>query len=222
MKKNQKILINQIERESKKFFTNKDDGCHDWSHVERVRKIAMHIGKIEKADLFVLEAAALMHDIGRDREVQSRGKICHAKAGGEIAVGILRKFNIENEIIEKIFHCIVAHRNKTIEKPQTLEAKIIFDADKLDSIGAVGIGRVFMFAGITSGQLCTGNEKKLAKSSENVSFTKEDTAPLEYELKLRFIKDKILTMEGKRMAKERHLFMKEFFERFWQEVEGKI
>lgn len=222
MKKKSKKLISEIEKESKEFFAEKSDGCHDWSHVERVRKIALHIGKAESADLFVLEAAALMHDIGRNCEVESKGKVCHAKAGAELAVEILKRLKIEENVIESIFHCIIAHRNRTTEKPQTLEAKILFDADKLDSIGAVGIGRVFMYAGITSGVLCTGNEKRIAASNENVSFTSEDTAPHEYEKILKHIKDKMLTKEGKRMAKARHLFMKNYFDRFWKEVNGDL
>ncbi len=220
--KNDKKIINEVEKRSKNFFNHKNDGCHDWSHVERVRKIALHIGRVENANALVLEIAALMHDIGRDDEVRSRGKICHAKAGANIAGKILAEIGLEDNTIVKILHCISSHRNRSTEVPKSLEARIIFDADKLDSIGAVGIGRVFMFAGITSGLLCTGKEKMLAKREENLSFTREDTAPLEYELKLKYIKDRMLTMEGRRMAKERHVFMKEFFERFWREVNGNI
>lgn len=216
-----KHIIEDITREAKKFFSEKNDGCHDWSHVERVTKIALHIGKVEKADLFVLEVAAVLHDIGRDHEINSKGKLCHAKKGAEIAGGILKNHGVHADDIEKITHCIGSHRNKTDLKPQSLEAKILFDADKLDAIGAVGIGRVFMFAGITSGLLCTGNEKVLAKSDKNLSFTKEDTAPLEYEKSLKFVKDKMLTKEGKRIAKDRQKFMKQFFDRFWEEVKGK-
>ncbi|EKD58281.1 MAG: hypothetical protein ACD_56C00159G0010 [uncultured bacterium] len=222
MKKISRKLIDQIESEAKGFFTEKNDGCHDWSHVQRVTKIAMHIGKIEKADLFVLEISAILHDISREHEIMSKGKSCHAIAGSKLAVDLLAKYKIDSEIIQRISRCIVTHRNRTIHKPQTIEEKILFDADKLDAIGAVGIGRVFMFAGITSGLLCTGNEKTLAKNGNDLSFTKDDTAPLEYEKKLKFVKDKMLTKEGKRMARERHEFMKTFFERFWKEVEGKI
>ena len=215
-----KKIISEIEIETRKILTEKNDGCHDWSHVERVVKNALRIGKAEKADLFVLEIAAILHDIGREHEIKSKGKLCHAKKGAELAVDILKNHGVSGDDIQKITHCIGSHRNKTSLKPQSLEAKILFDADKLDAIGAVGIGRVFMFAGITSGLLCTGRERLLAKSKEDLSFTKDDTAPLEYERSLRFVKDKMLTREGKRIAKQRHEFMKQFFNQFWDEVKG--
>ncbi|MCX6717058.1 MAG: hypothetical protein NTU76_00060 [Candidatus Taylorbacteria bacterium] len=107
--------------------------------------------------------------------------------------------------------------------PKTIEAKILFDADKLDSIGAVGVARDFLFAGNAgSGNLYTGNEKRLAKSDKNYDFTKEDSAILEYEIKLKYVKDKVITSTGKKIAKERHEFMKAFFERFWLEVKGEL
>ena len=99
----------------------------------------------------------------------------------------------------------------------------MFDADKLDSIGAVGIGRDFLFAGNAgSGNMYTGNEKKImsAGNARKLVFTKEDSAVLEYEFKLKNIKAKIMTNTGKRMALARHKFMVEFFERFWEEAKG--
>lgn len=101
------------------------------------------------------------------------------------------------------------------------EAKVLFDADKLDSIGAVGIARDFLFAGNAGSKtLYTGNEKLLAQSGKNYSFTEEDSAFLEYEIKLKHIKNKLLTSTGKKIAEERHKFMEAYFKRFWEEVEG--
>jgi len=99
---------------------------------------------------------------------------------------------------------------------------VLYDADKIDSIGAVGIGRDFLFAGSAgSNTLYTGNEKRLAKSSKDHSYTKEDSAVLEYEIKLKHIKNRMLTKTGRRVAKERSKYMDGFFKRFWIEVEGK-
>lgn len=217
-----KKIVAKIEEEAKKFFVGAS-GCHDWTHVERVRNLAMHIGKKEKADLFVLELAAFLHDIGRKEEMTGKGKICHAEKGAEIAREILEKYGVEEKQIENIIHCIETHRWRKNMKPETLEAKIIFDADKLDSIGAIGIARDFLFAG-GAGSCClyTGNEKRLAKENKNHSYTKEDSAFLEYEIKLKYVKDKIVTSEGKRIAKERHLYMKEYFSRFEKEIKGII
>lgn len=222
MNKISKNLIRKIEIEAKIFFEDAS-GCHDWSHVERVRKMALHIGKEESANLFVLETAALLHDIGRKEEMKSKGMFCHAEKGAELAREILDKYEIDEEIKNKIISCIASHRNRTKNKPNSLEAKILFDADKLDSIGAVGVARDFLFAG-NAGSNClyTGNEKEYAKSDKDYSYTKEDSAILEYEINLKHIKNKMLTRTGKKIAIERQRFMTDFFKRFWKEVEGKI
>ena len=212
--------IEKIELEARKFFVGAS-GCHDWTHVERVRNLALRIAKKEKADLFVVEVAVLLHDIGRKEEMASKGLFCHAERGGVLARKILKKYKLDNEAIENIVHAIETHRFRKNLPPETLEAKVVFDADKLDSIGAVGIGRDFIFAGHSgSNSLYTGNEKKLAKSGKDYSFTKEDSPILEYEIKLKKIKNKILTKEGKRIANERHKYMVGFFDRFEKEVRG--
>lgn len=219
--------IKEIEMIAKKYF-KEASGCHDWSHIERVSNLALRIGKQEKANLKIIAIAALLHDIGRKFEMENKGakngvKICHAIESRKEAQKILENFKkITQEEKENILHCIEAHRSRNELIPNTLEAKIVFDADKLDSIGAVGVARDFLFAG-SAGSNClyTGNEKKLAKSNKDYSFTKEDSAILEYEIKLKHLKNKMLTQTGKEMARGRDKFMAEFFKIFWAEVEGR-
>jgi uncharacterized protein len=215
-----KKIIAELEIEAKKFF-KEASGCHDWSHVERVKKMALHIGKIEKADLAILEIAALLHDIGRKEEMKAKGLFCHAEAGAKTARKLLEKYCFEKNQIENIVHCIETHRYRNSFVPETIEAKILFDADKIDSLGAIGIGRIFLFAGsMGSGCLYTGNEKKLAKEARDFSYTKEDSAALEYEFKLKKIKNKMLTQTGKDISKQRSDFMEQYFKQFWKEVKG--
>lgn len=216
-----KQTIKQIEIEAKKFFVGAS-GCHDWSHVERVCSLALEIGKKEGADLDILIIACLLHDIGRKEEMKSRGKFCHAEKGAELANKILHKYKIDPKSIDNICHCIVSHRYRNQNVPKTIEAKVLFDADKIDSIGAVGIGRIFLFTGYLRHALYTGNEKKLIKLKKDQSYTIDDTAIMEYEFKLKNIKNKILTKTGKKIAKNRHDFMVAYFKRFWQEVKGII
>jgi uncharacterized domain HDIG len=218
MKINKKIL-KQIETEAKKYFVNAS-GCHDWTHIERVYKLAMNIGRQEGADLKILAAACLLHDIGRRAEFVSRGKARHEVIGPKQADKILRRLKLDQNIIDNIVHCVAAHRYYNKLKPETLEAKVLFDADKLDSLGAVGVGRIFLFAGYFKNPIYTGREKKLAKSGAGHSYSKEDTAVLEYEVKLKYVKDRILTAAGKKIAQGRHDFMVLFFKNFWEEVEG--
>jgi uncharacterized protein len=216
-----KNLIKQIEAEAKKYFEN-SSGCHDWTHVERVRNLALKIGKKEKVDLGILEMAALLHDICKSDELKCQGKFCHAERGAALAQRILKKHGIDEDAIKRVAHCIIAHRYRNNYRPETIEAKVLSDADKLDAIGAVGIARDFVAAGfIGTPVLYTGTEKKLAKSNEKHSYSDVDTAILEYEVKLKHLKSIMFTREGRRIGKERHKFMEKFFARFWEEARGR-
>ncbi len=129
--KTKKQLLESIEAEARKYFVDAS-GCHDWSHVERVRTLAKHIARAEGADLFVVEAAALLHDIAKTEEMRAKGGFCHAEEGAKRSRPILEKQGIDAEIIARIVHCIASHRNRSEGKsvPESLAAKILFDADK--------------------------------------------------------------------------------------------
>ena len=192
-------------------------GSHDWDHTERVYRLCMHIGRAEGADLEVLAVAAFLHDVGRSYEDESKGTICHAEKGAEIAKTLLVNYPLSDEKKQNIVHCIGSHRFRGNNAPETLEAKTLFDADKLDSIGAIGIGRAFLFAGEVGAKL----HNPQADLHNTRPYTEEDTGYREFKLKLSKIKDRMLTAEGKRLAEERHAFMEGFFERLQQEYEGK-
>lgn len=208
-------IFEKILHESKKNFTQAR-GSHDFDHVERVLKMAMHIGKKERADLEILKLAAVLHDISRHDSDKSNGQTDHAKDGADLGAKILRKHKIPDEKISRIIHCIESHRFRSKIKPQTLEAKILFDADKLDSIGAIGIGRAFLFAGEIGARLHNSekSDREILKTDE---YGKEDTAYREFLVKLRHIKSRMHTKEGCRLAKDRHDFMVEFFKRMKKE-----
>ena len=213
-------IIKEVEKAAGKYFKNAS-GCHDWSHVDRVRNLALYIGRKEKADLFVLEIAALLHDIGRKKEMKNKGKFCHAEIGSDLAEKILKKLNFSKKQISDICHCILTHRFRNTHIPVSIEAKVLYDADKLDSIGAIGVARTFLFAGNSgSNTVYTGNEKKIVKEKKDYSYTKEDSGFLEYEVKLKHIKNKIITKTGKKIALDRHNYMEDYFKRMWQEVKG--
>ena len=192
-------------------------GCHGPDHTERVHKTALHIGRLMKARLDVLSAAALLHDIGRRYETREQGKICHAEKGAELARQILEKLEFTPDLVDEIAHCIEAHRYRGDKPPRTLEAKILYDADKLDSIGAVGIGRAFLFAGQTGARLHNDTDVDILACKP---YSKEDTAYREFKFKMSKIKDRMLTPEGRRLANERHDFMEVFFERLERETKG--
>ena len=193
-------------------------GSHDWDHTQRVVNLCMHIGQAEGANLEVLEIAAYLHDVGRPYEDESQGGVCHAEKGAEMARELLGKYSISEEQKANIIHCIRSHRFRGNHSPQTVEAKVLFDADKLDAIGAVGIARAFLFAGEVGAKL----HNPSVEPEETDPYTEEDTGYREYKLKLSRIKDRMLTSEGRRMAEQRHAFMEMFFQRFTEEYKGDL
>ena len=195
----------------------KAKGSHDWDHTLRVYGLCERIGKAEGADMEVVKISAYLHDIGRSIQDNSSGRICHAAEGAKLAWGIVEPLSLSNFQKENIIHCIRSHRFRGNHEPRTLEAKVLFDADKLDSIGAVGVARAFLFAGEVGAKLHNPDI-----SVENTRpYSKDDTGYREFKLKLSRIKDRILTNEGRKLAKERHEFMETFFKRFLEEYEGK-
>jgi len=193
-----------------------EGGCHGPDHTERVHDLAMHIGRLMGAKLDILSAAALLHDIGRRHEMEKRGTICHAKKGAEMAEGILIGLGLPTEAIAAIIHCIETHRYRNDKVPQSLEAQILYDADKLDSIGAIGIGRAFLFAGQVGARL----HNRASDITNTTSYSVEDTAYREFRVKLCKVKATMLTPEGRRIAHERHEFMEIFFRRLEREING--
>jgi len=193
-------------------------GSHGWDHTERVLALCLHIGRSEDADLEVLRLAAVLHDIGRPREDETEGRECHAEVGAKLAGTILQIHGVLPTVIDQVAGCIATHRFRGRHRPQSLEAKILFDADKLDSIGAVGIGRAFLFAGEVGARL----HNPAADHSLTKAYTADDTAHREFTVKLSKIRDRMLTDEGRRLAEERHNFMVAFFDRLDREVAGDL
>lgn len=210
-------ILEKIKREVRQKLTHVNS-CHEWEHTERVFNLAMNIGKKEKADLEVLGLATILHDIARKEQDESGGKIDHAERGAVLATEILRRNNFSEQKIRNIAHCIKSHRYRNDVIPETVEAKILYDADKLDAIGAIGIGRAFSFAGHIGAKV----HNKEVNLTPTVEYSVDDSAWREYNIKLKNIKDKMLTREGKRVAEGRHSFMEEFFTRLNKEVDGEI
>lgn len=192
------------------------NGSHGWDHVERVYKLCEHIGPLEGCDMTVLLLSALLHDIGRSESDKTSGSVCHAGLGAQMARKELENAGVPPEIVEAVVHCVATHRFRGGAEPATIEARVLFDADKLDGVGAVGIGRAFLFAGEVGARLHDPH----ADHETTEAYGREDTAHREYMVKLRHIKDRLLTKTGKAMAKARHRFMEEFFERLDAETRG--
>ena len=194
--------------------------CHDWDHTLRVLNNARHLVEAENADAAVVEFAAVLHDIGRPVELADTGKTCHAEMGGDMVLRLLPELGVTDEaFVEDVSHCVRAHRYRRRSEgtaPASLEARIIFDADKLDCIGAIGLGRSFHFAGRTGARVHNTAEEAV----NSASYSREDTAYREFLVKLEHVHERMMTREGKRMAKARHDFMVSFFAQLSLEVQG--
>lgn len=196
------------------FETNK--GSHDWDHTERVLHMAEKLAVLENANLDVVRYAAVLHDISRHEEDLSKGCTHHEEEGAKRAKRILLENGIDNDTVDKVCHCIITHRFRRGNKPETIEAKVLFDADKLDAIGAIGIGRAFVFAGENNARV----HDPYVDVENTKSYTKQDTAYREYLVKLSKVKDRILTDSAKEIAQKRHEFMVQFFNKLNDECKG--
>jgi uncharacterized protein len=208
-------ILSGIREETQAHFSQAK-GSHDWDHTLRVHRLCRRIGAAEGADLLVVEAAAYLHDIGRGHQDRANGTLCHAEKGAAMAREILGEYPLDDERRENIIHCIAAHRFRRGDAPRTIEAKVLFDADKLDAIGAVGVARAFLFAGELGARLHSP-EVDVARAP---AYSVDDTGYREYVVKLSRIRERILTVTGRRLADERHRFMDSFFDRFLKEYEG--
>ena len=131
---------------------------------------------------------------------------------------MLSDFGLSPGRLENVLHCIRSHRFRGREAPATVEARVLFDCDKLDSIGAIGVARTFQFAGEVGARL----HNREADLSATRAYSEEDTGFREFTVKLAHVADRMLTAHGRRMARKRHAFMTAFFARFLKEHAGEI
>ncbi len=189
--------------------------CHDFDHTRRVMNNAARLLKsYPSANAEAVMLAALLHDIARPEEDASKGKRCHAKLGAQLVPELLRQCGFDEKISAMTAAAVRSHRFRGKDEPQSIEDDIVFDADKLDSLGAVGIGRAFLFAGHENARLHNSESEAL----NSAPYSKEDTAYREYLVKLRYLPRKMRTAAGRKLAVERAAFMTAFFERLDQEI----
>lgn len=194
-----------------------NDSAHDKDHIYRVLYVALDIAQYETAvDYDVLIAACLLHDIGRPEQFADPA-VCHALAGGEKA----HRFLIENgyaaSFAAKVKACIETHRFRANRPPQSTEAKILFDADKVDVTGTLGIARTIFYKGEVSEPLYT------LDADGKVSDGTGDAQPSffqEYKYKMENLYGKFYTVRGAAIAADRQASAVSFYENMLREVRG--
>jgi uncharacterized protein len=215
-----------IDKIKEKMISELSCSAHNIDHVQRVFNLCRIIASTEdNVDMRVLEPAALLHDIARVIESNDQsGIVDHALLGSEMASEFLIEIEYPKELIMKIKHCILTHRFRSGNEPISIEAKILFDADKLDVIGSVGIARTFMLAGqfgqrITASSNVEYEESNIVENGRIKDVSKHSPL-MEYEYKFKKVPDKLYTQKGKKMGKERLEYMKNFFTRLEEEMNG--
>lgn len=192
-----------------------EDSAHDKEHIYRVLYNALRIANKEKnVDYDVLICACLLHDIGR-KEQFANPELCHAVVGSEKAYSFLVSNGYESEYAEKVKHCIRTHRYRKNNLPESLEAKILFDADKLDATGTMGIARTLIYKGIVSEPiytLCPDGSVSNGENDINPSFFQE------YKYKLEKVYSNFYTTEANLIAKERQASAVAFYNSLYEEV----
>ncbi|MBC7236313.1 MAG: HD domain-containing protein [Chloroflexi bacterium] len=209
-----------IDPEVAHLYYQENEAAHGFDHVLRVWRLAERIGREEGADLEILKAAALLHDVGRAEELRTGAD--HAEIGARKAIEILRGHSREK--VNAVAQAIREHRFRTAQSPTSLEAKVLFDADKLDSIGAIGIARAYAVAGARGQRLWAkvGEDYVRREPTEGQRDMQADehTPVHEFSFKLSCLAERLYTPSGRRLAVERHEFMVQFFRRLEQEIEG--
>jgi uncharacterized protein len=191
-----------------------DDPVHGISHVLRVYKLAERIGKQEGANLRIVRAAALLHDIEGDVDVRED----HHLAAAEFAEKILKEEGWKGEDIDAVLHCIRAHRFRDDnEQPETIEAKVLFDADKLDAIGAVGVARAVSYA-VRAGMDVFAPPSPTFIETGELAPGENQTVAHEYLYKLSQIKKRLFTQTGQSLGVERHDLLVTFFNSWLKEI----
>ncbi len=210
---NKRQLITKTEEFVKKKM--KGDPGHDWSHIKRVCRSALYIAKKEKADLLVVELAALLHDIG---DYKFHGGDEHA--GSRIAKKFLIKLNLDAKMLKEVCSIIdeVSFKGAKVKsKMKSLEGKIVQDADKLDALGAIGIGRTFVYAGHFGISMYDPSKKPTLHKSFEQYKNNQSSVIIHFYEKLLLLKDRMNTKTGKKLAVRRHKFMLKYLEEFMRE-----
>lgn len=211
-------IIKQTEEHIKTELSGEGSG-HDWWHIYRVWKSAIHISEEEGADLFIVQLAALLHDIADWKFHNGDDNV-----GPKLARGWLEKLQVDEQIV---FHVCEIIKDMSFKGAgvrsfmKTKEGMIVQDADRLDAIGAIGIARTFAYGGHKGREIYNPNIRpELHDSFEKYKNGTGPTINHFYE-KLLLLKDLMNTKTAKNMAEGRHAFMKQYLDRFYDECNGK-
>ncbi len=207
-------LVQKIKSHVQEVFKHDATG-HDWFHIERVYKMALHLQLKEGGDREIIELAALLHDIS---DHKMNGGVLNA--GGNIAYELLMDYGCSEIKAQNVKEIVdgVSYKGANVEdKMQSIEGKIVQDADRLDAIGAIGIARAFAFGGNKNRPMYLPDSKpEMHDSFESYANAKSHTVNHFYE-KLLLLKNRLNTETASKIGQRRHVFMEEYLQQFYNE-----
>jgi uncharacterized protein len=201
------------------------DAAHDYDHLLRVMAIADTIQAHDGGDLPIIWAAVAFHDIGQERERRHGGD--HAFIGAEMAAELLTNTPFPQQAIPGVQQAIREHRMTGGVTPQTVEGRILYDADKIDGLGAIGIGRLYMITGRYNQKVYSPVPEGIVEPVDPLLVRqlrhRPDYSPsIEFQLLFGNLPERMMTRTGKEIARERFAFMQEFFTRLKKEAGGEL
>jgi uncharacterized protein len=197
-----------------------DSSGHDFWHIQRVRKTAFLLASTERADAFVVELAALLHDIS-DWKFNNGDDTVGPRLAGEI----LTSLEVSTATIDHVVRIIATTSFKGANVPDemdSLEGRCVQDADRLDAIGAVGIARTFAFGGHANRAIFDPEVPAEQHDTKEAYYHNQSSTINHFHEKLLLLRDRMKTPTGRRLADSRHRFMEQFLERFMNEWEGRL
>lgn len=198
--------------------SNMKDAAHDQAHVYRVLHTALRLAaSYPGVNTDVLIASCLLHDIGREAQFHDP-TVCHAQAGSEMAFHYLLELRWEYQAAAHVRACISTHRFRSSHPPESLEAKLLFDADKLDVTGAIGVARTLVYQGQIGTPICTtdatGEIHPGTRPQDPESFFRE------YHFKLKNVHHQFYTPEAQKLAQQREPALHTFYTALWDELKS--
>ncbi len=203
-------------------YLEKDSSGHDYFHAERVFKMAMKIQETEWGDKYVIGVAAILHDVMRPWEKETKKSHFWPEALEKIS-DLLKQINVDDEKLSQILEVIARHDIYDWSNPEkkSIELQIVQDADNIDAIGAIGIARTFMYAWSHNSPMWIPGES-LDFNHDYVENGNNTSIICHFYEKLLKLAENMNTSTGKAVALERHQFMKQYLEEFFGEWEWLI
>ncbi len=201
------------------------DASHDYDHIVRVMALADALQEHEGGELLIIWAAVAFHDIGQERERRHGGD--HAMIGAEMAAELLTHTHFPQDAIPSVQVAIREHRMTGGTTPSTVEGRILYDADKIDCLGAIGIGRLYCITGLYHQKIYSELPPDIVepidpRAVRTLRRSPDYSPSIEFRLLFGNLPERMTTTTGRSLAQERYDYMANFFSRLQHEIEGRL